>query len=1275
MRFKLKKSRKKSRRLRKKRKIFNLNIFTRFKLNLRLFSRKLKNQNKKNYQYRKKYQPNFKPNKLTRFFISWLLSFLFAIGSNLVNTLPASAHYVGQSMQKFTFAPETVDLLRQRLESGNPGFLPGDKVSYIASFTTSGTAEGSGGYVSFYIPDGAIVANAAIVEPDGNGNFVQVPPRLPGAINGGWGDVGNTSFVGDATWTTNDPDTIAACTAAGYSGVEVCPGTLAQAYVDTGVFYSNDARTAFFAHPTPEQPDALRATDDNGYNINPSIGSPVDAHNLWDALQVEAFSGTASPTEYHTPALNFGNSRGNTPFNTGSAVAGPDSGYKLDHTGQVGPWKRAQYLGSRVGKPSGPAVSADEEYNNPNIGAFVVMGEPTSAGTPFPLPSDTNHVRIAMGQLFDGETNYAKLTLQLGSNSGDQAAAFLVNSSVVGGDAGGVSNGKDAIWRYFQPSVAVSAAQLLATKTAASNFVQPGESINYTIRIDNVGFWEATNLIVNDTLPVNFSYGSTMSTVFHNKDGSTVNLTPTTTPSGQVVSWNFGTLPMDSGEYLTIEFSADVSATAPTGDTQYPNTLEVSYFDRVDNTTTGPISTAPVQIVENLFTAKTVTPANAEPGDTVTYQIRVENIANERIRDIKVTELLPTNSGSDITTRFSYVANSSNVTGATAFSGSNTVAPTISQITGNQSQIVWDFGNPRFLDPGESFDIEFQAVIGTSVSDTNYSNNYTIDYTVNGTSSATQKSGVAPVTVKSPLQLNKTVNPSTITADEETSYTIILENTGTNNLDNIVVQELLPFNGSVDDVKKRFEYVANSTTIAGSGFTAVEPGTNLINGNQRQLTWNLSAGTLAPGAQATITFTAKVGEEVTPSSVAGDYTNTFAATYNKNGVTLTANATDITPVTVLPLPPIKLSKEAIAKSGNTVTYEITVENRSLTDTLENVVIYEFLPTTGGLVDVPSVRFNYLPTPGINDELAIVNGTNNTVNNREVQAPAQEEGYDDINREQISWEMAQNVAPGDKFTITFKAKTGDQMPSGTYPNALRSSYQVVNGEPGLTDVFSTAPVQIAGGINGTVFQDFGSSNPVNDGNGVKDEGEQAIGDVTVNLYQNWTDSNNNGLIDNGEAILVGNTVSNGDDKDTIPDGNFRLAVAEAGTYYIQPDLQDPEIGGLAYAGKIAPLVVTVNGNEQTAVPFNRPLVLGKTVDISTVQASGEVTYTITAENKGPEALEGVELYEFLPTSDSQVEDVETRFSYVSGSTTVPGTNSVALSDNEPEVRSRSRSRTL
>ncbi|MBE9066391.1 DUF11 domain-containing protein [Leptolyngbya cf. ectocarpi LEGE 11479] len=1171
-------------------------------------------------------------------------------------------------MQKFTFAPETIDLLRQRLESGSPGFQPGDEVSYITSFTTSGTAEGSGGYVSFYIPDGAIVAGAAIVEPDGNGGFVQVPPRLPGEINGGWGDVGNTSFVGDATWTTSDPDTIAACAAAGYASVELCPGTLAQAYVDTGVFYSNDSRTEFFAHPTIDNPDALRATDDNGYNINPSIGSPVDAHNLWDALQVEAFSGTASPTDHHTPALNFGNSRGNTPYNTGAAVAGPDSGYKLDHTGLVGPWKRAQYLGSRVGMPSGPAVNADEEYNNPNIGAFVVMGEPTSAGTPFPLPSDTNHVRIAIGQLFDGETNYAKLTLQLGSNSGDEATAFLVNASVVGGDAGGISNGKDAIWRYFQPSVAVSAAQLLVTKTAASDFVQPGETVNYTIFVENTGFWDASNVVVTDTLPdLNFSYGNTTNTVLHKLDGSTVTLAPTITPSGQVIDWNFGTLPMESGEYLTIEFDAAISVSAPTGDTLYANTVAASYFDRIDAVTTGPVSTAPVQIVENLFTSKTVTPTNAEPGDTVTYQISLENVAADPITDIQVSELLPTDGGSDATTRFSYVANSSNVTGATAFSGGNAATPTVSQVAGNQEEVVWDFGSSRTLLSGESFIIEFQSSLGTGVSDTDYLNDFSIDYTVNGQPLSTQKTDLAPVTVKSPLQLSKTVNPAIITADEEVSYTIILENTGVSTLDNIVVQEFLPFDGNVDDVKKRFEYVANSTTMAGSGVASIEPTTGLINGNQRQLTWNLGSATLAPGAQATITFSAKVGEEVTPSSTAGDYPNTFEASYNKGAITLTASKTDVTPVTVLPLPPLKLSKEVIASSGNTTTYQITAENRSLTDTLEKVIVYEFLPTTGGLVDIPSGRFNYLPTLDPNDELAIVTGTNNTIDKREVQVPAQEEGYDDVNREQISWAMTEDMAPGDKFTLTFEAKTGDEMPTATYTNALRGAYEVVNGDPGLTDIFSTAPVQIVSGINGAIFQDYGSATTSNDGNGVKDDGELAIGDVTTNLYQNWTDANSDGLIDTGEATLVGTTISNADNNDTIPDGDFRFTVVETGTYYIQPDLADPELGGLAYAGTVTPLVVIVDSEESFPVPFNRPLVFSKTVDLSTVQASGEVTYTIAAENRGPDALESVKLYEFLPTSDNQVEDIETRFSYVASSTTEASGNSVALKNVEPNSR--------
>ena len=947
------------------------------------------------------------------------------------------AHYVAQFMEKLTFAPETIALLQQRLNSGNPGFLPGDEVSYIASFTTSGTTEGSGGYITFYIPNGTIVTGAEFVKPDGNGDYIQEPLRLPGPIDAGWGDIGNTSFVGDGTWTTSDSDTIADCSAAGYGSVELCPGTLAQVYADTGVFYSSDPRTAFFAHTTAEEPNALRATDDNGYNIDPSIGSDVDPHNLWDTLGVEAFSGVASPTPFHTPYTNFGNDRGNTPYNTGSVVAGSDSGYKLDYSGEVGPWKRAQYPGSRVGNPTGPAIDAITEFNNPVTGDQVVVGQATSAGTAFPLPANTNSVRISIGMLRDGETNHTKLSLQLGT---DVTQAYLVNAEVVGGDAGGISDGKDAVWRYFQPSVAISCAQLSISKSIASDFVQPGENVAYTITALNNGFWGASNVILTDTLPnADFTYDSTTAAVLHRADGSTVSLNPTINNTGQTISWDFGTLEEGYGEYITIDFLAAVDANAAPSNTFYSNTLEASYFDRFNTVTVDPISTAPVQIVENLVATKTVTPTNAEPGETLTYTINVRNVGSQTLDNIKVTETLADG--------LSY-GNSSSVTGDLS-----DIAPVASG-----QQLEWTFSGQN-LAAGGSADITFTAIIDTSIADGTYPNNFVVDYQVNGNAKTYEKVDVSPVTVNHPLAVSKSVTPATAIVGQTASYTISVANTGTTAIDNIIVYEFLPFNSTGTGATNRFDFVNGSSQFTGIGSVIPnvgQPDRSPYSGNtnQQQVTWDFTGQSLAGGASFTITFEAVVGEDIDP----GTYPNNLAASYSVNSNTLTTNIFDTAPVDAIPPPPPYSTKTVTPEnviSGDTVTYTILVENPAEFD-VQDVVIYDFLPTNGGTSDDPNNRFSYVADSTVVTILNDPSG-NLQLDKVNVALPPTEDPYSSQdNQEQVSWAMKNDMVAGASFQIEFQAVVGTNMPDGVYGNDIRGTHKDAL-EP--VDAFNQAPVTV------------------------------------------------------------------------------------------------------------------------------------------------------------------------------------------------------------------------
>jgi len=459
-------------------------------------------------------------------FIRQSFALIFALVAAL--SQDAFAHSVGQLQTTKYFHPDTVNMLVNRaITGGLPGFRVGDTISYIIEFTpvANGSNIGVQGYVTDYIPNGVDVVQASIVQKDGMGNFVDVPPGLPGLSYDGYGGRSggfatfNAPFNSGATYTTG-------CTA--YPGNN-CNARSCELQADTGIFYSTDARTAQF----PAMPTRIvQGVAGNGYNINPSRSTQLNplipqtvatTHNLWDADQANGFgSTTANVTALVAPKsaqTNLVASRpGNTPFNAGSPVAGPQTGYQLDNTAMVGPWQRIQYAGSRIGDASrGPATAM-------GAAAGTVCGFNTSIGwalTPGnPLPSGTNAVRWALGKLQVGEIKYVKVSLKMTS---PMPPSGIVNASEVFGadtanddpSAVAIATGDNA-WLYHIPSVADNNSNLLVQKQVIGYFapatptvLTPSDGSNipmnakvrYRVVYLNSGNANQTNVVLSDTLP------------------------------------------------------------------------------------------------------------------------------------------------------------------------------------------------------------------------------------------------------------------------------------------------------------------------------------------------------------------------------------------------------------------------------------------------------------------------------------------------------------------------------------------------------------------------------------------------------------------------------------------------------------------------------------------------------------------------------------------------------------------------------------------------------
>ncbi|MBF9131694.1 DUF11 domain-containing protein [Plantactinospora sp. S1510] len=461
-------------------------------------------------------------------------------------------------------------------------------------------------------------------------------------------------------------------------------------------------------------------------------------------------------------------------------------------------------------------------------------------------------------------------------------------------------------------NLVIAAGPLIVTKSADVSSVAAGQTVHYSITVNNTSSVAFTSVALTDPL------AAVLDDAAYNSDATATS--GSVSFAGSTLNWT-GDLP--AGAVATITYSVTVNGTV-TGNQLLTNTVTsttlgtncASGSQDVRCTTTVPIAA--------LAIVKTADVATATPGDVVRYTVTVTNTGQAPYTGAGFTEAL-----TSVLDDATYNADATATAGAISFTSPN--LSWSGNLAVGASVTVSYSVTVRRPDPGD------RAMTNT-VASTTLGNNCP--------SGGTDVRCTATVTVLVPgLVLTNVASASTAIPGSTVGYTVTLTNTGQTAYTGISVPNALA--AVLDDA------VWNDDATATSGALSFTSPT---------LTWT---GNIAVGGTVTITFSVTVADPAV-----GDRVLTSVVSSTAVGNNCASGSTDprCTAAVTVVIPGLTLVKTADTPSttpGNVVTYQIVVTNTgqsayvgaTFTDSLAGVLddaVYDANATaTSGVVSYSS----------------------------------------------------------------------------------------------------------------------------------------------------------------------------------------------------------------------------------------------------------------------------------------------------------------------------------
>ncbi|MGL5151116.1 MAG: beta strand repeat-containing protein, partial [Clostridium sp.] len=464
-------------------------------------------------------------------------------------------------------------------------------------------------------------------------------------------------------------------------------------------------------------------------------------------------------------------------------------------------------------------------------------------------------------------------------------------------------------------------------KSANPKIADIGDTITYTMVVENSGNVPAENVVVSDTIPV----GSTFVIGSVTVDGV---IQPSADPQVGVALGNIA-----PNVTRTITFKALVVSLPPSK--VLTDTPIVNFSYHVDpngpavpatgggTTVTVPVNTATISPNDGGLT-KSATPSYVTIGDTITYSVVLRNTGSINATNVQVFDTLQNG--------VVFVNGSVKINGSIIPAANPTVGILVSTVAPNQTVTitfnakVYTVPNPNPVLNQANVSYSYSPEPGRVVTTTNPSPTTT-----------------TPVRYVDISQMSKSSTPSYVAKGDIITYTVLIPNNGNVAANNLIIQDTLP---------QEVSFVLNSVTVNG----VAKPGQNIETG--------ILVGTVNAGQTTSVTFKALVLSIPNPGAIKNQINSSYTFTVdpsvpNGRGGTGTSNinTTTISQGELVGPPGTpgannggsKVSDQTVVDIGDVVTYTISLFNGG-NQPVFNVLVKDTIPTCSSFI-MNSVTIN------------------------------------------------------------------------------------------------------------------------------------------------------------------------------------------------------------------------------------------------------------------------------------------------------------------------------